>query len=54
MAEKFTYITLDEEPETVVSTKEDICAQLESLGIQRGMVILVQADKMCIRDRPKQ
>ena len=44
MAEKFTYITLDEEPETVVSTKEDICAQLESLGIQRGMVILVQAD----------
>lgn len=44
MAEKFTYHTLNEESEIVVSTKEDIVAQLKTLGLKRGMVVLVQAD----------
>lgn len=44
MAEKFTYITLENEPEVVISTKQDIRQQLESLGVQKGMVLLVQAD----------
>lgn len=43
MAEKFTYHSLDES-EIVVSTKEDLVAQLKTLGLKRGMVVLVQAD----------
>ena len=44
MVKKFAYITLDEEPETIVSDKESICAQLKELGLKRGMVVLVQGD----------
>lgn len=42
MAEKFTYITLDEE--LAVLTKEDLREQLEYLGIRKGMTLLVHAD----------
>lgn len=44
MAEKFTYITLEEEIEEAISTKENVVKQLDTIGIQKGMVLLVQAD----------
>lgn len=44
MAKQFTYITLEEEPETVVLNKKDVLKQLKDLGIRKGMVLLVQAN----------
>ena len=44
MAEKFTYITLDDKPEQAFSTKEMIIQQLTTLGIQKGMVLYIQTD----------
>ena len=43
MAERSAFTTLNQEPATV-SSKEEIVQQLTSLGIQKGMVLLVQAD----------
>ena len=42
MAEKFTYITLEETAS--VLTKEEIIEQLKYLGVQKGMTLLVQGD----------
>lgn len=42
MAEKFTYITLEETAS--VLTKEKIIEQLKYLGVQKGMTLLVQGD----------
>ncbi len=44
MAKQFTYITLDEEPETVVLNKKDVLEKLKHLGVRKGMVLLVQAN----------
>lgn len=44
MADKLTYITLEEEQEEAISTKKNILKQLEAVGVQKGMVLLVQAD----------
>lgn len=44
MAAKPTYHTLDENELLIVSSKEDAKQQLEVLGIQKGMVLLVYAN----------
>ena len=43
MAERSAFTTLNQDTATV-SSKEEIVQQLMSLGIQKGMVLLVQAD----------
>lgn len=43
MAERSAFTTLNQDTATV-SSKEEIVQQLTSLGIQKGMVLLVQAD----------
>ena len=43
MAERSAFTTLNQDIATV-SSKEEIVQQLTSLGIQKGMVLLVQAD----------
>ena len=43
MAERSVFTTLNQDTATV-SSKEEIVQQLTSLGIQKGMVLLVQAD----------
>ncbi|MEG0709609.1 MAG: AAC(3) family N-acetyltransferase [Longicatena sp.] len=44
MVERFAYLKMSEYINHVVSTKEDICQQLISMGIQKGMVVLLQAN----------
>ena len=44
MATKFTHITLKEDKELIITNKEELCSQLRALGLQKGMVVLVQAN----------
>lgn len=44
MAEKSAYTALNDIESSAISSKEEIRQQLETLGIQKGMVLLIHAD----------